>query len=190
MNARKDRIYDFSADYRNMAYFNALPSFANPMLGRGVLFSERSFDIRRRLGSMQLDFRPGSTIIPYAAYERSSGSGRGVTTFVSDANEYPVPNLIRDSNDMYRGGVRLQFRRFHVTGEIGGTVFKDDQQVFGGTGTNPGNRETPFLGQKLFLTNLQQSYGVRGSGIFTKLLFTANAPFMARRIWEFPLHPP
>jgi hypothetical protein len=29
MTARKDRLYDFSADYRNIAYFNFLPSFAN-----------------------------------------------------------------------------------------------------------------------------------------------------------------
>ena len=40
---------------------------------------------------------------------------------------------------------------------------------------NLGNRETPFLGQRLFLTNLQQSYGVRGSGVFSKFLFTSNA---------------
>ena len=29
----KEPVYEFSADYRNMAYFNALPSFANPLLG-------------------------------------------------------------------------------------------------------------------------------------------------------------
>jgi hypothetical protein len=173
--ARKDRIYEFSADYRNMAYFNALPSFANPLLSRGLLFSERSFDIRRRMAALQLDLKPGSRIIPYIAYERSSGSGRGVTTFVSDANEYPVPNLIRDSHDTYRGGVRLEFGRFHATGEIGGTVFKDDQQIFESSAGNQGNRETSFLGQRLFLTNLQQSYGVRGSGVFSKFLFTSNA---------------
>lgn len=175
VTAKKTQVYEFSADYRNIAYFNALPSFANPMLGRGVLLNERSFDIRRRLASMQLDLRPGSTIIPYVAYERSSGFGRGLTTFVSDANEYPVPNRIRDSNDTYRGGVRFEFRRFHATGEIGKTSLKDDQQVFSPATVNSGNRETPFLGQNLFLSSLQQSYGVRGSGVFTKLLFTSNA---------------
>ncbi len=175
VRAHKNRVYEFSADYRNMAYFNALPPFANPLLNRGTLLNERSFDIRRRLAAIQLDLRPGSSVIPYVAYERSSGYGRGVTTFVSDANEYAVPNRIRDSNDTYRGGVRLEFRRFHATGEIGGTAFKDDQQIFEASASNPGNRETPFLGQRLFLTNLQQSYGVRGSGVFSKFLFTSNA---------------
>jgi hypothetical protein len=124
---------------------------------------------------MQLDIKPGSKVTPYVAYERSSGYGRGVTTFVSDGNEYPVPNRIRDSNDTYRGGVRLELGRLHATGEIGGTVFKDDQQVFESTIMNFGNRETPFLGQQLFLTDLQQSYGIRGNGLFTRVLFTSNA---------------
>ena len=175
LSARKDRVYEFSADYRNMAYFNALPSFANPLLQSGVLLNERSFDIRRRYAAMQLDLRPASRIIPYLAYERSSGYGRGVTTFVAEANEYAVPNRIRDGNDTYRGGIRLEYRRFHATGEIGRTAFKDDQQVFESSVRNPGNRETLFLNQRLFLTNLQQSYGVRGSGVFTKVLFTSNA---------------
>ena len=176
VSARKHSVYEFVADYRNMAYFNALPSFANPLLGRGVLLNERSFDIRRRLASLQLELKPGSRIVPYVGYERSSGYGRGVTTFVSDANEYPVPNLIRDSNDTYRGGVRFEFGRFHATGEIGGTAFKDDQQVFDASPIpSLGNREALFLGQRLFLTDLQQSYGIRGSGMFSRVLFTSNA---------------
>ena len=48
MNARKERRYDFNADYRNIAYFNALPSFAKPLIERGIILNERSFDIRRR----------------------------------------------------------------------------------------------------------------------------------------------
>src|SRR5262249_25551838 len=30
VNARKQGIYDFNFDYRNIAYFNAVPTFANP----------------------------------------------------------------------------------------------------------------------------------------------------------------
>ena len=31
VNAFKQKVYDFNADYRNIAYFNNLPSFANPL---------------------------------------------------------------------------------------------------------------------------------------------------------------
>jgi hypothetical protein len=174
VRAHKSKVYDFSADYRNMAYFNALPSFADPLLNRGIVLNERSFDIRRRMAVLRLDLRPGTSLIPFVAYEHSSGYGHGVTTFVSEANEYPVPNRIRDGNNTYRGGIRLELQRFHATAEVGGTAFKDDQQVFEASPLNPGNRETLYLGQRLFLSNLQQSYGVRGDGLFTRLLFTSN----------------
>ena len=32
VNAKKAKRYDFNADYRNIAYFNNLPSFADPLL--------------------------------------------------------------------------------------------------------------------------------------------------------------
>ena len=35
VNASKQGIYDFNFDYRDIAYFNLLPSFADPLLGTG-----------------------------------------------------------------------------------------------------------------------------------------------------------
>jgi hypothetical protein len=175
LNARKARLYDFNADYRNIAYFNALPSFADPLLARGIVLNESSFDIRRRMSSFELDLRPGSWIVPYLSYDRNSGSGNGITTFVTDGNEYPLPDRIRDSTSSYRGGIRLDLRRFHVTLEQGRTTFRDDQQVFTSSGArNPGNNNVPVFGQTLFLTSLQQAYGIRGSSIYSKVLFTAS----------------
>ena len=174
VNARKQRIYDFNADYRNIAYFNAMPSFANPLLSRGSLLNQRSFDTQRRFSSFDLDIFPSRTIVPYFSYGRSSGFGGGVTTFVTDGNEYPVPNRIRDSMEDFRGGVRFEFRRIHFNLEQGGTRFKDDQQLYSSGITNAGNRETPFLGQTLLLTNLLQSYGIRGASIYSKAAITAN----------------
>jgi hypothetical protein len=171
----KTGIYDFSADYRNIAYFNFLPSFANPLIDRGVILNERSFDIHRRMANFNLELRPGARIVPYVSYTRDSGHGRGITSFVSDANEYPVATHPRDKNDDFRGGVRLMLKRLHVTLEEGGTRFKDDQNVFT-SDHNSGNRGTPVLGQQLFLDTLVQAYGIRTSGSYTRALLTAN-PF-------------
>ena len=60
-------------------------------------------------------------------------------------NEFPVPVLLRDSTNNYRGGIRLEYNRWHVTVEQGGTTYKnDDQATF--NGVNYGNRTTPLLG--------------------------------------------
>ncbi len=176
VRAARSGLYRFSMDYRNLAHFNALPSFANPGLERGLLVSQRTYDLRRRMVDTQLDLFPDRRIIPFLAYGRDWGSGGGATNFVADENEYAVRNILQDKTDHYRGGVRIQLNRFHVTLEQGGTAFKDDQQVYFPPGSNPGNRTTAFLGQPLRLTSLNQAYRARGTSQYSKALVTAN-PF-------------
>jgi hypothetical protein len=183
LDAKKSKLYEFSADYRSIAYFDFLPSYADPLMARGITLNEQSFDTHRHSGSYRLDLLPGNWIIPYLAYDRDSGSGAGVTTFVSDANTFPVPNTLRDVTNLYRGGVRIEKRRFHVTLEQGGTTFADAQSVYQspsqGTSQTPGsanfgNVTTPVFGQTTDLTSLLANYGVRGTSVYSKALVTAS----------------
>jgi hypothetical protein len=172
VSARKMKLYDFRFDYKNIAYFNAVPSYANPVAPAG--FDERSFDTRRREASFQLDLFPGSRIIPYLAYDRNSGHGRGIETWVLGAtNEFPIPYTLRDKTDSYRGGVRFELNRFHLTLEQGGTTFKEDDGT-NYTGPNPGDRTTPANGVLLSLNTLQQAYGIRGTSLYSRILMTAR----------------
>jgi len=174
LNARKQSVYDLVFDYRNIAFFDAVPSYANPLAPGG--FNEQSFDTRRTNLTASLELRPGKRIVPYLIFDRNSGYGHGVDEWVQDSNdEFAVPTLLRDSTDNYRGGVRFEFNRFHVTLEQGGTRYKDDDQsTF--SGDNLGDRTSPIFGQTLSLTNLQQAYGIRGTNVYSKGLLTAR-PF-------------
>lgn len=176
VSVRKLKLYDFNADYRDIAYFNYLPSYANPLLSsQGLILNEQSFDTRRRIGAYSLDILPQSWIVPYIAYEHDGGSGTGATAFISDADEFPVPYTTFDRTDLYRGGVRIERKRFHLTLEAGGTTFGNNQQLYQNTGqTNYGNVLAPYLGQDLHLNNLTASYGITGSSVYGKGLLTAN----------------
>ncbi len=173
VDVSREKSYRLTADYRNMAYFNFLPSYANPLLSSGVLMNQHSFDTARRYVDLQLDLLPGARITPYLGYTRNSGSGSGLTDFVMDQNEYPVRNFLGDKTDEFRGGVRLEFNRFHVTLEQGGQTFKDDQHATNSQFTY-GNRLTPVLGKTQSLTALDQIYGIRGDGIYSKVLAAAS----------------
>ncbi|MFB3776719.1 MAG: hypothetical protein ACE141_03885 [Bryobacteraceae bacterium] len=176
LDAERQRSYRLSVDYRNSAYFNALPSFANLGAAGGVFLNQRSFDVRRKMIDTRLDLFPARRVVPFLAYSRDWGYGTGLTDFVVDVNEYVVPNILQDHTDNYRGGVRLEFNRFHATLEQGGTAFKDDQRLYQAAGTNLGDRTSTFLGQRLSLTTLNQAYRVRGTSQYSRALFTAN-PF-------------
>ena len=175
LNARKLGIYDFHVDYRNIAYFNYLPSYADPQLNLQQRFflNENSFDIRRRVLDIDLDLRPGKRVIPYFNYNRNWNQGHGITTFQLPANEYPVATQYDDRTNLYRGGVRIEMNKYHVTLEQGGLNFSDDQTVTNSE-RNLGNLTAPFLGQTLFLGNLLQTYAISGTAIYSKALATAR----------------
>lgn len=172
LDVSKQRLYDLHVDYRNIAYYNFLPSFANPSIDRNIFRTERGYDIRRRTIDSELRLRPGTRIVPFLAYDRNWGTGRGVSTFALDAsNDYPVSSSLYDKTDRYRAGVSFEFTKFHFTLEQGGTTFKDDQNLSTST-PNPGNRTTPIFGQTLSLAGLRQAYRIRGDSIFERALGT------------------
>ncbi len=173
VDARKQGLYNFLADYRNISYFNYLPSFANPFANQGSLMNQRSFDTQRRYTNLELDVLPGHWMTPYFSYTRDWGEGTGITPFVAEGNEYALPVGLRDKTDNFRGGVRFELNRFHLTLEQGGTHFSDDTSA-DYSQRNLGNRRTPLLGQTLFLNKLNQVYGVTGSSLYTRIMATGS----------------
>ena len=180
VDAEKSKLYQFSADYRDITYFDFLPSWADPALSRGIVLNEQAFDTRRKMGNYQLDLLPGSRIVPYLNWEYNSSAGAGTAAFFTDANQFPVPYKQKELTNIYRAGVRFELRRFHATIEQGGTTFKNDQQLFQNPGSaNYGNILAPVLGPTSDLTSLLAATGVRGTSIYTRGQFTAEpAPWL------------
>ena len=171
----KAKLYSFSADYRNIAYYNNLPSFADPLLGTGVVLDEQSLATHQKVSSFLLELFPGAKLTPYLQFDNDSNTGNGVSTFVEDNNVYPVYNLVRNSTANYRGGLRGEFSRLHWKMEQGGTTFKDNEQMNQSPGqTNYGNFLTPVIGQTLDLTSLAEAWGVRGHSVYTSASVSAN----------------
>jgi hypothetical protein len=172
VDAVKRSVYDLRFDYQNIAYFNAVPSFANPSAPSG--FDQQSFDTRRRNATISLDLFPNWHIRPYVAFYRNTGNGTGINDFVQGAgNSYPVPVSLHDATNNFRGGVHIETSKYHATVEVGGTTFREDDQT-NYTGQNFGNRATPIFGTQPELTSLQQAYGIRGNSVYTRGLLTAN----------------
>jgi hypothetical protein len=174
VDVSKSKRYRFDADYRDLTYFNNLPSYADPLLNKGIILDQQSFDTRRHVGSYSLELLPGHWFVPYFAYDRDANAGTGVLGFVANSNEYAVPTTLSDTTDLYRGGVRFEFHKFHATLEEGGTTFDSAQSLYQAAGPNPGTFTAPIFGQTLNLNTLAANYGITGSSIYTKALFSSN----------------
>src|SRR5205807_6504185 len=110
----KDAWYRLTADYRNIAYFNFLPSYADPTISQGLLLDQNSFDTSIRTTSVQLDLLPKKWITPYLGFGRNTDFGRGITVFHTDRNEYPVAILYSDQFDIILACVRVVWCRILV----------------------------------------------------------------------------
>jgi hypothetical protein len=176
VDATKSNIYNVNADYRNIALFTFLPSYADPLYSQGITLDEQGLDERNHLTSISLDLLPLSHVVPYFAFDRDFTSGTGISTFVSLANQYPVQSSFSYSMNSYRGGVRLQFRRFHFTLEQGGTTISEYETLFQSPGSiNYGNNDSKlFLQQTLYLTQFLADYRISGSSIYSKGVLTAT----------------
>jgi hypothetical protein len=158
----KASLYRFTFAYRNMAYFNALPSFANPL----NTFSQRSFDTRQRLWNADLDLRPGKRLQPFFSVNRQTGNGFGVSPIVVDENSYPAASTIDYGYTQFRGGVHFDTDRWRFTLEQGGGRFHDDTAL-SLDNRDTGNRLVPYLGRRLALDRATQAYAVTGENLYS-----------------------
>ncbi len=173
IDVEKNGAYNFTADYSNTAFFNFLPSFANPGLSAGSLLTESSYNSQIRNADAELDLLPGHWFSPYVAWSTNSWNGTGLTDFTLPPNNYPVFTSISDRTMNFRGGVQLETKLFHVVLEQGGTTFKDDQ---GASQNQLSNGDFPvlYLGEQLNLSALSELYRVRGDSIYTKALIASD----------------
>lgn len=165
-SAFREGLYEVTVQSRSFLYYNFLPSFANALLDRGILTPQRAYDVNRGWLDTELKFRPGRAIIPYFGYTRDRGTGTGIVNWVANSNEYPLFNDMADATNRYRGGVRVDKQRYHLSFEQGGTQYSEDQFSSIRQRT-PGTRLAPVLGQTLVLNDGEQLYRVQGDSLFT-----------------------
>jgi len=174
LDARATELYELRFNYRGLSYFNDLPTFANPLLQEGLLLSQRSVDLERRLLDVELELRPSSRIVPFLHVLHNDNAGRGVTTFVTNGDEFPVGTDFDNQLTSFRGGLKLNLSHWNLTLEQGGTDFADAQQLRYESGPAGGNNRRPVLGNSVELERLDQRYDVDGGGSFSRAAFQAR----------------
>ncbi|MBI4474128.1 MAG: hypothetical protein HY646_15770, partial [Acidobacteria bacterium] len=161
-------LYEFRATYRNLNYYNFIPSFSNPLLASGNMLGQHSLNVTHRTTDLELKLFPRSRVRPFVGYARSSGFGPGYTTFRSAGNEFLLDTRWQYGADDYRGGIELSLPRLTLTVEQGYRFLRNDTSV-SRTDFTSGNNSRTFLGQKVVLDSLDRGYHDRTKIPFSKL---------------------
>jgi len=162
-------LYQFRADYRNLKYFNFIPTYSNPLLVNGSLLGQHSLDVSYRSTDLELKLFPNSKVRPYVAYSRSSSFGPGFTTSSFPGNEFLLNTNWQYASDEYRGGLELSLPRLVLTLEQGYQLLRNDSSVVNSDDSS-GNRPPPFLGENITLDSLNRGYHDRTTLPVTRVL--------------------
>lgn len=175
LRVEKRGIYRFDATYSRIEYVHFLPTFANPLLGRGVLFGQHSFNASRRQSGYSLTLFPQRDVSFHFGYDRNSQFGTAFTTFSIGLDEFLLLDPVRTTTDEYRVGADLRLKRVFLTVEQGFRAFKNDIHTNQPPGApNPGNNLSPANPtsqnpQQILLTGLIRGSAVRGFVPTTRL---------------------
>lgn len=161
LEVRRDKMYELMLQYRTLAYFNNLPSYANPLLAQGALLSQRAIDLRRRQLDLDLRLQPRARITPFFGLLRTAGDGHGVTPFIGSGDEFAVPTAFQNGLTTVRGGAQFTTPQWTFTLEQGWTGYTDEQDL--SSRLNDGNRQDGVV-----LSQLTERYRGAGSGLFSR----------------------
>jgi len=114
VEANKRGRYRLTLNYRRTYAFSALPAFANPLLGLGILPGQHTYDRRRDVFDTNIEMLPNSIVSPFVgfSYRRLNGPGT-TTTFFSQNDEFRLAEDLREHEQEVRAGTAFNFGRFH-----------------------------------------------------------------------------
>ena len=162
VRAVKTGIYELRFDYQNVAYFNSVPFFANPLFEQGNLESQHQFDISQRFARVELTLRPGKRVSPFVAYQRTGRQGPALTTLRADGDEFLTRLAVDTHSDDLNFGVSFTASQFSLRLEQGFRWYRDTS-TFLSPGFQGGNSDRPIFGRDVVLNNYQGSNDVEGT---------------------------
>ncbi len=157
INMSRADQYEFRVTYRNLNYYNFIPTYANPLLGAGQTLGQHSLGVTYRTVDLDLKLIPHRKVRPFIGFSRTTGFGPGFSTYSIPANEFLLDTFWQYSADEYRGGLEFDLPRLNLSVEQGYRFLRNDTGL-SLAGSRLGNNPTTFIGQPIVLDSVDRGY--------------------------------
>jgi hypothetical protein len=143
----KTGMYRLTVGYRITEQYNALPTFANPLLSQGIIPGQHTVDRKRKMFDTNLEILPGGMITPVLGYSWNRNSGPAQTTYFLGQDEFRMNQDLTETENEVRVGLGFNF------GSVYGMVTQGWRQLKGTEtfslvpGAGAGNNAGPVLDQ-------------------------------------------
>jgi hypothetical protein len=174
LEAGKSELYNLRLGYRNADAFSALPAFANPLLGRGIIPGQHTYDRTRTMIDADLEFLPGRAITPFVGYTHNTYDGPGSTTYSLGLDEFRLLSDFEESEDEFRVGAGFRFNRVYGQITQGWRSLSSDETLTLAAGEGSGNNLGAVLGRPVTADHITRSSETDVDTPFTNLFVTGE----------------
>jgi hypothetical protein len=174
LEAGKTGLYRLRLDYRRMEFFSALPAFANPLLDRGIIPGQHTYDRTRHLLDAEVEILPNGVLSPIVGYSLNRYEGPARTTYDVGGDEFRLSSDLEDTEQEARIGVA--FRTDNFSGRIvqGWRQFRETEHLTLAPGEGAGNNPGPVLGTPVSLTDFERDSRVKTNVPVTTAFLTGR----------------
>jgi hypothetical protein len=172
LDAGKNGKYRVRLGYRRTNFFSALPEFANPLLGQGIIPGQHTYDRNRQMLDLDVDFLSFSKISPFVGYTLNRYSGPGTSTYHVGQDEFLLGSDLRNVDHEFRAGFGFSTAVFSGSITQGYRRFHNDETLSLVPGAENGNNAAPVLGRPITASGITRTSHDSGSTPFTNAYVT------------------
>ncbi len=163
LNTGREGLYRLRVGWRSMDAYSALPAYANPLIGSGIIPGQHTWDRDRTMFDVDLEILPDGKITPFVGYSQFRNEGPGTTTYTLGGDEYVLGQQLDEKETEFRLGTGFRFGKVYGSVTQGWRNLSSDETL---SLTSKGNSTIPILG-----TNPEANQILRDSS------FDADTPF-------------
>ncbi|MCU1347571.1 MAG: hypothetical protein JWO56_601 [Acidobacteria bacterium] len=185
IEADKAGAYRFRLGYRRTNAFSALPGFANPVLGSGIVPGQHTYDRTRNGVDADLELFPDSRVTPFIGYSFHRLGSSGTSTYTAGGDEFLLAQSAAESEHEFRAGAA-----FHL-GPLSGSLTQGWRRIRGSERSSlapssaDGNNPDPLLGRPVLARDIRREDHTRVSTPFTSFYVTGQVAPRVRVIGHY-----
>jgi hypothetical protein len=185
IEADKSDRYHFRLAYRHSNAFSALPEFANPLVGQGIIPGQHTYDRTRNSLDADLDLLPGHSVTPFIGFSIHRLSGPGSSTYTLGSDEFRLSQDLKDSEEEVRLGTGFNLGWLYGSATQGWRRARGSEQLTLAATDGGGNSPDPLLGRSILATDLTRNDSTRVNTPFTSLFLTGQLGKRVRLVGDY-----
>jgi hypothetical protein len=185
LEASRAGTYKLRFGYRSADAFSALPAFANPLLGQGIIPGQHTFDRTRRMYDFDLELLTDRPIVPFIGYSSNENSGPGSTTYHVGQDEFRLLQNLHERDREIRAGASFHFASVYGQLTEGWRNFRGTESLTLAPGSGSGNNLPPVLGTPVTADSITRNDSTHVKTPFTNFYITGDVLKRLRLIGNY-----